>query len=239
MSRLEPQPETLHETGFQLPEFEQADLLARAVTHKSYAKEQGQGGADNERLEFLGDAILTFLCGEYLYRAYPQADEGELTQLRASLVDQTQLAAFALELGLNHALQLGKGVENSQGRSNPRLLSSAFESLIGAYFLDLEGDVDAVRQYLEPFFVWALKQRQASAAVVNVKSQFQAWALAEIGEVPDYVITAESGPDHAKVFVAEVRVQGQTYGRGSGAKKQAAEKQAARAALVGLGLLGE
>lgn len=228
---------SLHGPSFQLPEFEQTDLLTTAVTHKSYAKEQGQPGADNERLEFLGDAILTFLCGEFLYRDYPQADEGELTQLRASLVDKTQLSIFALQLGLNHYLRLGKGVENSQGRSNPRLLSSAFEALIGAYFLDLEGDVDAVRHYLEPFFVWALKQRQTDEPLVNVKSQFQEWALAEIGEVPDYVITSESGPDHAKNFVAEVRVQGKRYGQGEGSKKQEAEKQAARHALEGLGLL--
>jgi ribonuclease-3 len=232
MSRVE----SLHGASFQLPEFEQADLLTTAVTHKSYAKEQGLG-ADNERLEFLGDAILTFLCGEFLYRDYPQADEGELTQLRASLVDKTQLSAFALQLGLNHYLRLGKGVENSQGRSNPRLLSSAFEALIGAYFLDLDGDVDAVRHYLEPFFVWALKQRQTDQPLVNVKSQFQEWALAEVGAVPDYVITAESGPDHDKQFVAEVRVKGKGYGQGQGPKKQDAEKQAARAALAGLGLL--
>ncbi len=229
--------ESRHGASFQLPTFEQAALLTTAVTHKSYAKEQGQPGADNERLEFLGDAILTFLCGEFLYRDYPQADEGELTQLRASLVDKTQLSVFALQLGLNHYLRLGKGVENSQGRSNPRLLSSAFEAVIGAYFLDLDGDVDAVRHYLEPFFVWALKQRQTDEPLVNAKSQFQAWALAEVGEVPDYVIMAESGPDHAKQFVAEVRVKGKGYGRGQGPKKQSAEKQAARSALERLGLL--
>ena len=226
----------MHGESFQLPEFEQRALLTTAITHKSYAKEQGQPGADNERLEFLGDAILTFLCGAFLYRDYPDADEGELTQLRASLVDKTQLSAFALQLGLDHYLLLGKGVEKSQGRSNPRLLSSAFEALIGAYFLDLEGDVDAVRQYLEPFFVWALKQRQTDHPTVNVKSQFQEWALANIGTVPEYVIVAESGPAHARQFVAEVRVEGKAYGQGQGSKKQAAEKQAAQAALEDLGL---
>lgn len=221
---------------FALPEFCDRTLLQRAMTHKSYANEQGLVG-DNERLEFLGDAILTFICGELLYRLFPDKPEGELTQLRASLVDRTQLAVFAIALQLNQTLRLGKGVENSGGRTNPRLLSSAFEALVGAYFIDQGSEVEVVKHFVEPLFQWALEQRGATSNTINYKSRFQEWALAEVGKVPEYIIVEESGPDHAKKFVSEVRVQGKFYGRGRGHKKQEAEKQAARSALEALGIL--
>ncbi|HEY9735567.1 MAG TPA: ribonuclease III [Trichocoleus sp.] len=221
-----------------LPQFSDRTLLLRAMTHKSYAKEHEGAGGDNERLEFLGDAILTFMCGELLHRAFPERSEGELTQLRASLVDRTQLAAFAIALQLGQHLRLGRGVENSGGRTNPRLLSSAFEALVGAYFLDQGSDIEAVKDFVEPLFLQALAQRETTDSAINFKSRFQEWALAEVGEVPRYLIVEESGPDHAKRFVAEVWVQGTAYGRGEGNKKQEAEKEAARNALETLGLLG-
>ena len=212
------------------------------MSHKSYANEQGQPEQgqpeqSNERLEFLGDAILTFLCGEFLYDKYPQKPEGELTKLRSSLVDKNQLSDFALKLELSRHLLLGKGVENSGGRENPRLLSSAFEALIGAYFLDQNADIVPVRDYVNPLFQVALAHRGEADPVVNYKSQLQEWALAQFGEVPKYQIVAESGPDHAKYFTAEVAIQGEQYGIGKGAKKQDAEKKAARSALERLGLL--
>ncbi|MBD2260710.1 ribonuclease III [Pseudanabaena sp. FACHB-2040] len=220
-----------------LPKFSNPKLLIKAMTHKSYANEHGELEADNERLEFLGDAILNFVCGELLYREFSQKPEGELTQLRASLVDKTQLAEFAIALDLNQHLRLGKGVEKSGGRSNPRLLSSAFEALVGAYFLDQGSTIDLVQDFVEPLFQRALAQRGATSNTANYKSRFQEWALAEFGEVPEYVIIEEAGPDHAKRFVSEVWVKGKPYGRGKGRKKQEAEKQAARSALETLGLL--
>ena len=207
------------------------------MSHKSYANEQNQPEQSNERLEFLGDAILTFLCGEFLYDKYPHLPEGELTKLRASLVDKNQLSDFALALALNRHLLLGKGVENSGGRENPRLLSSAFEALMGAYFLDRDSDIAPVRAYVNPLFQVALAQRGEADPVVNYKSQLQEWSLAKFGEVPKYQIISESGPDHAKYFTAEVLIQGEQYGIGKGAKKQDAEKKAARSALERLGLL--
>ncbi|MDA0268980.1 MAG: ribonuclease III [Cyanobacteria bacterium] len=220
-----------------LPDFKSAILFRKAMSHKSYANEQNQPEQSNERLEFLGDAILTFLCGEFLYDKYPHLPEGELTKLRSSLVDKNQLSDFALALALNKRLFLGKGVENSGGRENPRLLSSAFEALIGAYFLDQDADITPVRAYVNPLFQVALAQRGEADPVVNYKSQLQEWSLAEFGEVPKYQIIAESGPDHAKYFTAEVLIQGEQYGVGKGAKKQDAEKKAARSALERLGLL--
>ena len=135
-----------------LPKFQNPALFTQAMTHKSYAREHPEAGGDNERLEFLGDAILTFLCGEFLFARYPDQPEGALTPLRASLVDATQLGKFAVELSLRQHLRLGRGVEGSGGRDNARLLSSAFEALVGAYFLDQRSHVDPVRQFVFPLF---------------------------------------------------------------------------------------
>jgi ribonuclease-3 len=222
---------------FKLPTFKNRALFEQAMTHKSYVNECGDGREDNERLEFLGDALLNFLSGEFLYKEYPLKPEGELTQIRAGLVDKNQLTEFALKLGLDQRILLGKGVENSGGRENPRLLSSAFEALIGAYFLDQNSDVNVVRPYVEGLFQWALTQKGVAEQTLNFKSQLQAWALAEIGEVPQYDIVREFGPDHAKQFISEVSMQGKAYGQGQGTKKQEAEKAAARSALEQLGLL--
>ncbi|WP_008308293.1 ribonuclease III [Leptolyngbya sp. PCC 6406] len=223
--------------GFHLPQFQHSILFQKAMTHRSYAQELGDDSSDNERLEFLGDAILTFLCGEFLYQTYPTKAEGDLTRIRSSLVDRIQLATFAEKLRLGDHLRLGKGMEKTGGRENPRLLSSAFEALIGAYFLDCNSDVDAVRAYVNPLFQWALAQRGEAEQAANPKSQLQEWSLATTGEIPEYVMVEASGPDHAKQFVVEVRIQGQVYGRGQGQRKQDAEKQAARLALERLGLL--
>ena len=229
----------MHATHFFLPEFRRPERFRQAMTHKSYVREQPvAGGGDNERLEFLGDAILTFLCGEYLYKRFPSFPEGELTRLRASLVDKSQLSKFAQQLALGEKLRLGRGVEQDGGRRNPRLLSSAFEGLIGAYFLDCGSNIEIVRAYVEPFFVDALARRAASApANLNTKSQLQEWALDELGQLPQYEIVSESGPDHAKQFEAQVVVSGTVFGRGHGRKKQEAEKDAARDALERLGVL--
>ncbi|ASC69448.1 Ribonuclease [Halomicronema hongdechloris C2206] len=214
-----------------LPRFQNPALWQQAMTHSSYANESPDSGANNERLEFLGDAILTFLSGEFLFQRYPNWSEGELTPLRAALVDQQQLGQFAQQLNLGQQLRLSRGVEGSGGRTNPRLLSSAFEALIGAYFLDSGADMAQVRQYVVPFFESVIAERVASVQQLNPKSRLQEWALSHLGEIPRYTIVAASGPDHAKQFVAEVRLQGTPYGRGSGHRKQEAEKEAARQAL--------
>jgi ribonuclease-3 len=222
---------------FTLPPFNDSQLLLQAMTHKSYQREHPDGSGDNERLEFLGDAILTFLCGELLFKQFPHQSEGELTILRASLVDKTQLGKFAELLRLGERLRLSRGIEQSGGRSNPRLLSSAFEALIGAYYLDCGSDIDTIRTYLLPFFRQGLSRQTSGQATVNFKSKLQEWSLAEHGMVPNYVILQESGPDHAKQFTAEVQIDNRSLGQGTGRSKQAAEKQAARAALIHLGLL--
>lgn len=223
--------------NFCLPNFQNAQLLQQALTHSSYANEHKSEAVDNERLEFLGDAILNFLSGEFLFKCYPTKPEGELTPLRAALVDESQLAKFAIALEIGTHMRLGKGAERDGGRNNCNLLSSTFEAIIGAYFLDVNSDINVVRQYVQPFFQSVVEQLVVQATNINYKSRFQEWALAQVGEVPKYQIVAESGPDHAKEFVAEVQVKEVAYGRGTGNKKQTAEKDAASNALEKLGLI--
>lgn len=220
-----------------IPPFQNAALFTQAMTHKSYAREHPEVGGDNERLEFLGDAILTFLCGEFLFQRYPHKAEGDLTALRASLVDATQLGKFAQQLKLRHYLRLGRGVEGSGGRQNARLLSSALEALVGAYFLDQQSAIAPVRDFVFPLFESEVEALADPTRNVNEKSMFQAWALAQKASIPNYEIIAESGPDHAKNFTAVVRIDAQSYGQGIGRRKQDAEKAAAREALVRLGIL--
>lgn len=220
-----------------LPLFQNPDLLQQALTHSSYKNEHPEIEIDNERLEFLGDAILNFLSGEFLYKRFPGKPEGELTPLRAALVDESQLARFAIALQLGTRLRLGKGAERDGGRSNPNLLSSAFEAIVGAYFLDTDSDIHSVRIYVIPFFESVVSSLTVLAPAINYKSRFQEWAQANQRENPQYAIAHESGPDHAKTFVTEVFVNGKLYGRGTGRKKQDAEKDAARDALDRLNLL--
>jgi len=216
---------------FELPSFRDRTLLQRALTHRSFINEHPEAGEHNERLEFLGDAVLNFLSGEFLFKRYPHKPEGELTPMRSALVDEKQLAHFAIELGIGAQLRLGKGAEREGGRQNTNLLSSAFEAIVGAYFLDTNSDIVAVRLYMEPLFASA-----DAPPTINHKSCFQEWALAHVGENPRYIITNQTGPDHAREFTAEVWVVDQKYGEGTGRRKQDAEKRSAEDALKRLGL---
>lgn len=220
-----------------LPPFSQSELLTQALTHRSYVNEHPTL-QHNERLEFLGDAILNFLCGEYLYQRYPDLPEGRLTPMRSALVDERQLAQFAMAIDVGARLRLGKGAERDGGRTNPNLLSSAFEAILGAYYLDC-GEIDAVRRYVQPLFDSVVVEVAELAPEINYKSRFQHWALTTHQENPKYSLIAAIGPDHDKNFVVEVAVLGQRYGQGEGRSKQAAEKQAAKNALDHLGILAE
>lgn len=223
----------------ELPRFNDESLLKQALTHRSYVNEHPGAGNDNERLEFLGDAVLNFLSGDFLFKRYPQKPEGELTALRSALVDEKQLSEFAIAIGLDQpsVMRLGRGAERDGGRQNPNLLSSTFEAVIGAYFLDNDSSVDAVRGYVLSLFETVVDELAIAVPSVNFKSRFQEWALANIGENPRYFIVDQTGPDHAREYTAEVQVARKTFGRGKGRRKQDAEKIAAKAALEALGLL--
>ncbi|MGB3789830.1 MAG: ribonuclease III [Phormidesmis sp.] len=215
-------------TVFSLPTFKDSALWQQAMTHKSFANEQPIPVAHNERLEFLGDAILTFISGDYLYARFPDRSEGDLTPMRASLVDQPQLYHFAQSLRLDKCLRLGKGAEK-EGAS-ARLLCSAFEALIGAYFLDVGRDVQPVKDYVVPMFERAIAA-SAEAGVKDDKTRLQEWVQSKMGSVPEYVEISSLGPDHAKEFIIEVQIEGKPYGRGQGPSKQKAQKMAAKLTL--------
>jgi len=200
------------------------------MTHSSFVNEQPLAGEHNERLEFLGDAILTFISGAYLYSRYPQRPEGELTAIRSSLVDKPQLYYFAQKLKLGEYLRLGKGAQQAGSRKSDRLLSSAFEALIGAYFIDQQQNIAAVKAYVEPMFDAVVEE--AIARSINPKSRLQEWAHQQTGETPTYTVISSSGPDHARRFVVEVSVGQQALGQGQGDSKKKAEKAAATAAMA-------
>ncbi|BAY63707.1 ribonuclease III [Calothrix brevissima NIES-22] len=221
--------------------FQDTSLLLRALTHTSYMHENPNSGEDNERLEFLGDALLTFLSGEYLYRRYPEKREGELTPLRSRLVDQSQLAKFAVRLDLSKWMRLGKGAEKDGGRTKSRLLSNTFEAIIGAYFLD--SGVESVRDFVEPLFDSAIaetslvlyKSGDESNNLVDSKNRFQEWVQRNVTQNPPVYETVQiGGLSHAPEFLAKVFVDKEEYGEGKGRNKKEAEKAAAEDALAKL-----
>lgn len=217
----------------------------------------------NERLEFLGDAVLNFLAGEFVYKRYPQKPEGELTALRSALVDERQLSAFAQELDLGRYLRLGKSAENQGVRQNTKILSCTFEAVVGAYFLDQTSQIEAVRSFVWPLFETVVDHQAVAAVKTNYKSRFQEWVQANCpGCLPVYSVVAESGPPHQRVFEVRVQVRGEdgtpqlmptgtgahqpaataeptapnrlVWGEGQGRSKQIAEKAAAQMALGAL-----
>jgi ribonuclease III len=211
--------------------FENEKLLRQALTHRSYTNEN-PGEQHNERLEFLGDAILNFISGDYLYRRYPEIEEDEMTWRRSSLVDERQLAEFAREVGLDFRMRLGKGAIQEGGLNNPNLQSSTFEAVVGAYYIDRDHDIEAVRPIVESFFDSVVPTDKELRSNVDAKNRFQEWVQAKIGSVlPKYVTERTGGPDHAPEYLARVSVNGKVYGAGKGRCKKEAEKRAAEDAL--------
>jgi ribonuclease-3 len=209
-------------------------LLSRAFTHRSYLNEHPEALEDNERLEFLGDAVLDFLVASWLYNRFPEMSEGELTRLRSALVKTEQLAQFALDIQLGGAMRLGRGEEESGGRERPALLCATFEALVGALYL--AAGIDAVLDFMKPLLATAADNILIERRDLDPKSMLQEWAQSKGYQAPTYRTIAAEGPDHAKVFEVEVLVNGEVAGRGSGQSKQAATKTAARDALTIQGL---
>lgn len=214
--------------------FKNKHLLQRALTHRSFLNENPEVLEDNERLEFLGDAILDFLVGAWLYNHYPEMSEGELTRLRSALVRTDQLAEFARQINLGDVIHLGKGEEDSGGREKPALLCAAFESVVGALFLD--SSISIVEHFLEPMLNVATEQILISRRERDPKSLFQEWIQAQGLGTPQYRVLSSKGPDHNKTFEIQVWVGETMYGQGIGNSKRSATKAAAQAALAMLGL---
>src|SRR5512140_3312926 len=215
--------------------FSNPSLLIRAMTHRSFLNENSSAVEDNERLEFLGDAVLDFIVGAWVYHHCPEMAEGDLTRLRSALVRNEQLAEFARQLDLGRALRMGRGESASGGRDRDNLLGSALEALIGALYLD--GGLPVVEKFMEPLLATVRERVIMRAEIYDPKSRFQEWAQSEKLGTPKYVTIAATGPDHAKVFEVEVRIKDQTYGRGAGPSKQIAAQVAAQTALETLRIL--
>ena len=204
-------------------------LLQSALTHRSFVNEHSEAPADNERLEFLGDAALDFLSAALLYRRFPDTDEGKLTRIRSALVCTEQLAAFAQEIGLGEALLLGKGEEASGGRQRPALLCGAFEAVLGALYLD--AGLPAVERFLGPRLERAITSIVEEEAEFDPRSQLQIWAQAQRRETPRYRTTGSTGPDHDRLFTVQVLIGDQVLAEGTGKSKQEGARQAALSAL--------
>jgi len=210
-------------------------LVSRALTHRSYLNENKDAIEDNERLEFLGDAVLDFVVADWLYNHYPEKPEGDLTRLRAALVHTDQLASFARQIDLGRALRLGRGEIQAGGRERSTLLCDAFEALIGALYL--HGGVKAVNDFVVPLLKDVVDVIFQNHLDEDTKSRLQEWAQGHGFSSPKYVLVSEKGPDHNKKFEMQVKISDKPYGCGSGTSKQSAEKAAAKKALLKLGVL--
>ncbi|BDI16987.1 ribonuclease 3 [Nostoc cf. commune SO-36] len=206
--------------------FHNEKLLRQALTHRSYVHENPGEGEHNERLEFLGDALLNFLSGEYLYSCHPEMGEDELTRRRSALVDEKQLAKFAEEVGLDFRMRLGKGAIRDGGFQNPNLLSSTFEAVLGAFYLDNDSNIEAVRAIIEPLFDSVdPKHIVVSRSNVDSKNRFQEWVQRNITPNPPKYFTEQiGGPSHAPEFIAKVLVDEKIYGEGRGRNKKMQKK---------------
>jgi ribonuclease-3 len=214
-------------------DFEDKTLLQRALLHRSYLNEfPDYPLEDNERLEFLGDAVLDCITAEYLYNRFPEKREGELTNLRSALVRTEMLAYFARELGLNRFVLLGRGEEDGGGRDRNVILCNCFEAFVGALYLDKGHQF--VRDYLNDMITPVVKEVLNSSERKDPKSALQELSQGYLQITPHYRTVEEKGPDHAKTFVVEALIGEKVYGSGEGHSKQTAAKVAAALALQNL-----
>lgn len=211
--------------------FVNPSLLQQALTHRSYINEQQDSNlSDNERLEFLGDAVLDFVVADMLYDQYPGMAEGELTRLRSALVRTETLADLAREHRVGEFLLIGKGEENNGGRDRTNNLCRAFEAVVGAIYLD-QG-LDAVKQFINPRMNTLEQVVMDEAMHKDARSRLQEWSQANLNITPAYRLVTTTGPDHNKEFVIEVVLGEDVIASGRGHSKQAASQSAASAALA-------
>ena len=211
--------------------FKNPKLLQRAMSHSSYANEMRLHEGSNERLEFLGDAVLSIVVSDYIFKHFSHLPEGELTKLRASLVCEKSLYGFSRQLGLGDYLLLGKGEQQNGGRERPSILADAFEALLAAIYLD--GGMEQARQFVLRFVKPEL--HGGPEAFKDYKTALQEIIQQNPEELLQYVLVDESGPDHDKSFTVEVRLNSNVIGVGKGHSKKAAEQAAASQALELMG----
>lgn len=215
--------------------FRDLALLDTALTHTSYVKGDGRASAHNERLEFLGDAVLELCTSEYLYLRFPEYDEGAMTRLRAQAVCEGALYEVAREYGLGTLLLLGRGEDHSGGREKPSILSDAVEAVIGALYID--GGMEVAKGFIMRFVHKSVEDAMAGRLIKDHKTMLQEYVQKRhMGQIV-YELTGSSGPDHNKTFSMQVLVAGEAVGMGEGRTKQEAGQQAARAALIDFGVI--
>jgi ribonuclease-3 len=210
--------------------FSDKALLDEALTHKSFSNEQADRVTPyNERLEFLGDAVLSLVVSHYMYRTFPQLPEGEMTRIRAEVVSEKGLEVVARAMDLGRFLRLGRGEERTGGRQKSSLVANAMEALLGAVFCD--GGFGSVRPVVEALFVDHIHRSARCKAGVDYKTRLQECLQAQFGEMPGYDLAQVDGPPHKRRYTVHACFRGETVGRGEGRSKKAAEQAAARVAL--------
>lgn len=212
--------------------FKDKRLLDRALTHSSYANENKSSDGSNERLEFLGDSVLSIIVAEHIFLNYKNLPEGELTKIRASLVCENALHEFSQELKLGEFLKLGKGEQQNGGASRPSILADAFEAVLAAIYLD--GGIEPARRHVLRFVDKKLGC-MASVAFKDYKTVLQEVIQQNPEEKLEYVLVDEKGPDHAKIFTVEVHLNSNVIGKGTSGSKKRAEQEAAKQALELMG----
>ena len=208
--------------------FKNKSLLLNALTHSSYANEARNGITSNERLEFLGDSVLSIIVSEFLYTKFPDIPEGELTKLRASLVCEKSLCSFSRELELGRFLRLGKGEDKGGGRERVSILADAFEAVLAAMYLD--GGIEISRKHVMRFILKELKHTD-DEVFKDFKTALQEIIQRNPEESVSYILIDEEGPDHDKIFTVEVHLNSNVIGTGKGKSKKQAEQMAAKQAL--------
>lgn len=217
-------------------EFKDKMLLQRALTHSSYSNESGARNHHllcNERLEFLGDSVLSVITSKYLFEQFPDCPEGELTRMRSELVCERALSSYAQKIGLGDYILLGVGEEKNNGRQRKSILADAFEALLAAIYLDSgEDGYDNVRVFLLPFICEEIKSLGKTGFSADAKTLLQQFVQQAEGDFLEYVTVSESGPAHMREFSVEARLNSNVIGRGHGRSKREAEQAAAKEALM-------
>lgn len=213
--------------------FKNPQLLENALTHSSYANEVRNGVTSNERLEFLGDSVLSIIVSDHIYKKFPKLPEGELTRMRASLVCEKSLCGFSRELEVGRFLKLGKGEDKGGGRERDSILADAFEAILAAIYLD--GGMEPARKHALRFVLRELDHTE-DEVFKDYKTALQEIIQRNPEEAVSYILTGESGPDHNKRFTVEVHLNSNVIGTGEGKNKKQAEQMAAKQALE---LMGE
>lgn len=212
--------------------FKNKALLINALTHSSFANEARDGITSNERLEFLGDSVLSVIVSDFIYKEFNNLPEGELTKLRASLVCEKSLCGFSRELNIGEFLRLGKGEEKGGGRERDSILADAFEAVLAAVYLD--SDLETARKLVMRFVLKELKHTD-DEVFKDYKTALQEIIQRNPEEYVTYILTGESGPDHDKLFEVEVHLNSNVIGKGKGKSKKQAEQMAAKQALSLMG----